>query len=504
MKTHKLLKRMSTQQNNLFWSFMIFVIAISQYLEIWRAQIETVLPFFARVERTEATAAVLLIVLCTLMYRPTAVLLQKLQRCAGNALIAISMIVVLFQLSNVFLSHFWFTQLSDRAGVALPGVPTLETGFAMIVAVRLAGFRQDFAQPARFFIVLGLTLYGVIDLMMEDEHILQLTVGNGMGIATILTFAAVLWVVGVRQTRLILKNWQHYLAAPVAVLLLLSWFSNVPHPDNVLECLVVFGMFTLLVMGLTRVLQFGAENAALAHKNELQAKMIERQNADQSLLVSSLSHDLKAPIRNARTLITMREGYKQAKGMTDEAVDELLLKTLKRVEDLSRSFVHFIHSQSEPMDFTPVKVGQLIKGVAEQFKGRAAVQVVGLDQVEVSADPQALKRVVENMIENSIQHGQREDISLLFTGADKADGIEILFEDNGRGIAPEQRRKVFLPFETSEPKHVSGSSGLGLSIIKRLVERMNGTIAAECPRTLGGACFVIRIKKDQPPLRASV
>jgi signal transduction histidine kinase len=107
------------------------------------------------------------------------------------------------------------------------------------------------------------------------------------------------------------------------------------------------------------------------------------------------------------------------------------------------------------------------------------------------------------MIENSIQHGQREDISLLFTGADKEDGIEILFEDNGRGIAPEQRRKVFLPFETSEPKHVSGSSGLGLSIIKRLVERMNGTIAAECPRTLGGACFVIRIKKDQPPLRAS-
>lgn len=503
MKTHKLLKRMSTQQNNTFWFGMISVIAISQYVEVWRPQIETLFPFFARIERTEATAAVLLTLLSLVMLRLGSPFLRRCQKCLEFTLMGFAIIVIVIQLSSVFLSHFEALHLSDRAGAVLPGIPTLETGFALLVAVRLIAFHSDWEQTARFYLLLGLTLYGVFDLMMEDEHVLQLTIGNGMGIATILTFAAVLWTVAVRQTRLILKDWLHYLSAPVALLMLLSWFANVPHPESVMECAFVFGMFVLMVMGLRSVLRYGALNAALAEKNELQAKLIERQNADQSLLVSSLSHDLKAPIRNARTLITMREGYKEAKGLSDEAVDELLLKTLKRVEDLSRSFVHFIHSQSEPMDFTPVKVGRLIEGVAEQFRGRAEVRVKGLEDVEVSADPQALTRVFENMIENSIQHGHREDISLLFSGVDKADGIEIHFEDNGRGIAPELRRKVFLPFETSEPKHVSGSSGLGLSIIKRLVERMNGTIAAECPKTLGGACFVIRIKKEQAAFRTA-
>lgn len=497
MKTHRLLKRLTARQNNMFWFFIILVIAISQYVELWRPQIEAFFPFFARIERTEATAAVLLTMLSLAMFRVRSPFLRQNQRVLKGALIGFSGLVVLFQLSNVFLTDYEFMHLSDRAGAVLPGIPTLETGFAMILAVRMIAFRNDWEQPALFFIILGLTLYGVFDLLMEDEHILHLTLGNGMGIATILTYAAVLWTVLCRQSALILKDWQHYIASPVAILLLLSWFANVPHPQTLLECAIVVGMFVLMLVGMRSILRYGARNAALATKNAFQAKLIERQNTDLSLLVSSLSHDLKVPIRNARTLITMRDGGKTDGGLSDEAVDVLLLKTLKRVEDLSRNFVHFIHSQSEPMDFTTVKVGRVIKYAAEQFKGRAEVRVEGLDDVEVSVDLQAMIRVVENMIENSIQHGDRDDISLLFTGVDKPDGVEIHFEDNGPGIAPELRGKVFLPFETAKPKHVSDSSGLGLSIIKRLIERMNGTISAESPLTMGGARFVIRIKKKR-------
>ncbi|WP_420841202.1 sensor histidine kinase [Donghicola eburneus] len=108
-----------------------------------------------------------------------------------------------------------------------------------------------------------------------------------------------------------------------------------------------------------------------------------------------------------------------------------------------------------------------------------------------------MARSFENLFENAIQHAKSDDLRLRLEVIETKKSITITLEDNGQGIAPELHERVFKPFETFEAKHKSGSSGLGLSIVRRLVERMEGRISSCLPRTLGGACFAMSFKKAE-------
>jgi two-component system sensor histidine kinase HydH len=99
-----------------------------------------------------------------------------------------------------------------------------------------------------------------------------------------------------------------------------------------------------------------------------------------------------------------------------------------------------------------------------------------VDEVSVLASEDALSEVLSNLIVNAIE-AQPEGGRLRVSLWPKGDRLEVVVEDDGPGISPELRAKIFQPYFTTK---VSGT-GLGLSIVARRVDEMNGTVACESP-----------------------
>jgi signal transduction histidine kinase len=109
---------------------------------------------------------------------------------------------------------------------------------------------------------------------------------------------------------------------------------------------------------------------------------------------------------------------------------------------------------------------------------------------EIHADPDKFTQVVTNLLENAVRHGEgMVAVSLTATGPDSdGTGVELTVDDEGEGIPPEIRRRVFTKFWTHGAR---GGSGLGMYIVNGLVRAHQGRVAIE-DSPAGGARIVVR------------
>lgn len=472
------------------WLAMLALLVLSQVAEVYRSDLEAAITSFAVLNRTQITTAALLALLAVLFMivdKPRLVV-------AGAALRAVlqvaSLVLIVIYVGVFILPSVELVTLSSHLPEAFPGVPSLETAMAVFLVTQLATGQTDRLTSWRFFMVVGLTAYGIYELFVVNDTVLNLTHGSGMGPITILFFAAFLFDFWrhARDGRLE-ANWRLGFFPAVFVFLLLSWFVNVPKPDNLGSYLLTVAVFGTVLAGIRATLMYGYDNAKLAIVHKAQADRIARQNEDLALIVSSLSHDLKSPVRNVRTLVTMRHALKAERGLSDGDVDREQIKSLKRIEDLSTSFIRYIRSRDEELEAKPVRVVAVLRQISAGFSGRVEISIEGEANAAILADRGALIRVFENLLENSIQHGRAEQPAAVFVVEQVGEQVRIRYEDNGVGIPPAVRERLFKPFETQEPKYRSGASGLGLAIVERLTGRMNGTIRIDDPVRLSGASF---------------
>jgi signal transduction histidine kinase len=99
-----------------------------------------------------------------------------------------------------------------------------------------------------------------------------------------------------------------------------------------------------------------------------------------------------------------------------------------------------------------------------------------------------LQQVFQNLISNAIKHGQRPDLRIAVGWADAGECYEFTVRDNGQGIAPQYHEKVFVIFQTLAPRDKVEGTGLGLSLVKKIVELHGGRIWIESDEG-AGACF---------------
>ncbi|MDQ7250417.1 sensor histidine kinase [Dongia sedimenti] len=121
----------------------------------------------------------------------------------------------------------------------------------------------------------------------------------------------------------------------------------------------------------------------------------------------------------------------------------------------------------------------------------------GLPQQSISVigDRLALRRVLFNVIDNALKYGGKAHLSLAAAAA----AVELLVDDDGPGIPPEKREIVFEPFARLEPSRArtTGGAGLGLAIVRNLIESHGGTVGiANAPD--GGARIIIRLPLFKP------
>ncbi|MGC9668529.1 sensor histidine kinase [Planosporangium sp. 12N6] len=193
-----------------------------------------------------------------------------------------------------------------------------------------------------------------------------------------------------------------------------------------------------------------------------------RARARQRAFVADAAHELRSPLANMRTELEVAQRIGDPARVDDllvdierltRLVDDLLL--LARADDAPR-----------PARTEPVELGALLRETAAQYDtARVPVAVAGGPPQWVAGDPQALGHVVRNLVDNGVRHATSRVTLAVVPG-----GFTVI--DDGPGIAPADRERVFERFTRLDDARArdAGGAGLGLAIVQELVRRHGGTV----------------------------
>jgi signal transduction histidine kinase len=202
------------------------------------------------------------------------------------------------------------------------------------------------------------------------------------------------------------------------------------------------------------------------------------------------SHDLKAPLRAVSNLAQwIEEDLADKLNDTSRTQLALLRDRVRRMNDLIEGLLEYsrvgkISDTEQPVD-TLELVHEIIDSLAppKEFK----IKIKG-EMPTLYADRLQLGQVFSNLISNSLKHHGGNRGKIRITCEDIGQDYEFSVCDDGRGIAPEYHDKVFMMFQTLESTDLNTSTGIGLALVKKIVEEHGGTIRLES--TVGkGVCF---------------
>jgi signal transduction histidine kinase len=221
-------------------------------------------------------------------------------------------------------------------------------------------------------------------------------------------------------------------------------------------------------------------------------------------LISNISHDLKTPI-------TAIKGYSEGiiDGIADtpEKMDRYVKTIYNKAADMEKLINELtvysgIDNNRIPYHFHKILVGEYFRDCIEEVGMDLENKNFKLDYVNlvspntmIIADPEQMKRVVNNIISNSIKYMDKLNGEINIRILDEVDSIRVEIEDNGKGIAQKDLQNIFERFYRTDASRNSGTggSGIGLSIVKKIIQDHGGYIWATSKEGEGTCIhFVIR------------
>jgi PAS domain S-box-containing protein len=248
------------------------------------------------------------------------------------------------------------------------------------------------------------------------------------------------------------------------------------------------------------------ERARLLTREQEARREAEAANRIKDEFLAMLSHELRTPLTTilgwARMLRAKQVGPEAGEQAlaTIERNAKLQSRLIEDLLDVSRIVAGKLSVESEPVDMATI-----VDAALETFRTTAATKgiqlIVNVDRsnAPVLGDLMRLEQVVVNLLSNAIKFTERGgivDVRLREMGA----SVELVVHDTGSGIRPEFLPYVFDRFrqDKSLSSRTPGGLGLGLTIVRHLVERHGGTVEAASPGQAQGATFTVRLPL-QPP-----
>ncbi len=219
--------------------------------------------------------------------------------------------------------------------------------------------------------------------------------------------------------------------------------------------------------------------------------------------VANVSHELRTPVAviraNAETLLA---GAKDDPQMAPKLIDglhrnaERLARILADLLDLSRLDAGQYRLEVGPVPVRSVTEQSLSAVETQAHKRGVKVEVAVPETITVNADPKALDQILVNLIDNGVKYTRTEGHVWVEAREVGDDAVRIEVRDDGPGIAPKHRERVFERFYRADPSRSreAGGTGLGLSIVKHLVESMGGEVGVE-PNAPRGSIFWLQLPR---------
>ncbi|PJF28647.1 MAG: hypothetical protein CUN52_12395 [Phototrophicales bacterium] len=298
------------------------------------------------------------------------------------------------------------------------------------------------------------------------------------------------WLRQIRQY----DAWQYIPIIPYINMPEETFFLNAGATECWVHPISIDAMITRMKNHLNRVKQL--------HQYGRQLQEYRQAYLAQSHLIEIASHDLQHPIND----LLMIEGLLQQYAQQDTQIKALLEDmnvALDTMQEALTDFLTALYVRSE-VQFNPqyISVSNILLDIGLKYTSRAASKniqvVIGQTIGYMYADPRRLKQIVENLVSNAVKYSPpNKEVHIWSEVA--SEGTYIRVRDWGPGIPPEERYLLFSEFGrlSTQPTGNESSIGLGLWVVKKLAEGMNGEAGARFPEE-GGSVFWVRLPSNPP------
>jgi len=222
----------------------------------------------------------------------------------------------------------------------------------------------------------------------------------------------------------------------------------------------------------------------------------------QRQFVSDASHELRTPLTAIRGQLEVLAGGGEPDRAEVRRVEGVVLTEMARIERLVDDLLTLARLDEEaPLQRREISLDPYLRGIAEQ-EAFAPVAIGELPAGALRADPDRLTQVIRNLLANARRHaGPQGQVAI--SAEARGPRVTIRVDDDGPGISPAERERVFGRFHRSEASRArgSGGSGLGLPIARSIVELHGGRIWVE-DSSLGGARVAFELSGFEPGARA--
>lgn len=227
-------------------------------------------------------------------------------------------------------------------------------------------------------------------------------------------------------------------------------------------------------------------------------------NATKTHLMRMASHDLKNPLHGISLALALLEPLIQDQGEANELLQAATNYT-ERMQTLITEFLEMeiLHDGHMQPVYEPVAVDELLREIARECSyaaNKKRIQIVVSGGVPyIQADRTRLKQAVTNLVSNAVKYGSPHS-AVQVTAAIENEALVIHVIDEGAGIPADEVHRLFQPFSRLSTCPTAGedSTGLGLWIVKEMIEIQNGTVGLNTTYT-DGADFWIRLPLTHLP-----
>lgn len=196
---------------------------------------------------------------------------------------------------------------------------------------------------------------------------------------------------------------------------------------------------------------------------------VERAGREQRLMLAGVSHDLRTPLTRLRLSVELMK--------SDAELREEMIRDIEDLDQVLDQFLAFVRDGQGEED-EPGDLAQLIEEVARTYNGSQQRLRLSVDELPIFQFRRvSMKRLLTNLIENALRHGNGKDVELVASLAGGSSPYIVLSVlDRGPGLPADQLARLFDPFARGDSARSGKGTGLGLAIVKRIAAQHGGEV----------------------------
>lgn len=212
-------------------------------------------------------------------------------------------------------------------------------------------------------------------------------------------------------------------------------------------------------------------------------RLLQRKNEELDQFAHIVSHDLKAPLRGIDNVITwIEEDHSTELSPKISEYIQLIKGRLARAENMIQAILLYARVGKQNLEHEYINLNTLLMDIAESLPLRPGLQLhIQPNLPEIHSERIPLQQVLSNLISNAIKYHDKPEGYIKVWATERSDHLEFFVEDNGPGISKAYHDKIFVIFQTLQERDSFESTGVGLAIVKKILDdrRQEITVKSE-------------------------